>query len=435
MGPSLLRAVLCAAAVAAVALHLARADLRVGPAPIKPPGLVGDARWRLTPSSLPDAFAMPAVPAALQLALDGGQVKQGGETLALRGWAEEGETSFTAAARLEAGMKAAFDEYVAAVPNGAVLPEWPADAAWRLHRAVDFKRGTALLFGPRIFDLFMGLEKHMDAAGEAVLQAWRLRAGSTADYAYKVSALRTLARALPDARNYCEVGFNGGHSALVWLQERADMAAERQYPGAGATAAATVDAATGTGSRATGTGAAAGDAFAAGAGGDTSHVWSFELGDAPYHRAAHDYVDSAFPGRLSVVYGDSHETVPRFAAAHPEVKCDVIFVDGDHTYRGALEDFRNMRALANSQRHLLVADDVGLARDAATDADGSLGAAYCSQAWYTLVQSGEVVPVATVSPREKLPAGAAAAQSLYADLAVAVYGMPRQESAQAHGTL
>ena len=63
--------------------------------------------------------------------------------------------------------------------------------------------------------------------------------------------------------------------------------------------------------------------------------------------AAHGIVDG--DARLTVVKGSSLETVPEFAADNPDVKCDLISVDGGHTYDVALKDRENMHLLANRE--------------------------------------------------------------------------------------
>ena len=45
--------------------------------------------------------------------------------------------------------------------------------------------------------------------------------------------------------------------------------------------------------------------------------------------AAHGIKDG--DARLTVIKGSSLETVPQFAAENPDVKCDLISVDGGHT--------------------------------------------------------------------------------------------------------
>lgn len=43
-------------------------------------------------------------------------------------------------------------------------------------------------------------------------------------------------------------------------------------------------------------------------------------------------------GPVAFVDGNSHETLPRYFAAHPDAAFDLVTVDGDHTDRGAAED-------------------------------------------------------------------------------------------------
>jgi hypothetical protein len=55
--------------------------------------------------------------------------------------------------------------------------------------------------------------------------------------------------------------------------------------------------------------------------------------------------------RLKIVRGPSRETLPLFHRAHPEVQCDIISVDGDHSYEGAVIDVANLRYLARGPGH------------------------------------------------------------------------------------
>lgn len=57
------------------------------------------------------------------------------------------------------------------------------------------------------------------------------------------------------------------------------------------------------------------------------------------------------------IIGDSLKAVPDFTNTHPDIKCDVVVVDGGHNYKVALGDLRNMRPLANKDHHVLVFDD------------------------------------------------------------------------------
>ena len=57
------------------------------------------------------------------------------------------------------------------------------------------------------------------------------------------------------------------------------------------------------------------------------------------------------------MHGDSTVTLPRFADRHPELRCDVIFVDGGHSYAVAKSDFLTFRRLATNAT-VVIADDV-----------------------------------------------------------------------------
>ena len=72
-----------------------------------------------------------------------------------------------------------------------------------------------------------------------------------------------------------------------------------------------------------------------------------------------DYIASQFPGRFSIAFGDSKVTVPKFInEKNGKFSCDILIVDGDHSYEGALADLKNMRSLAKQNgRNILILDD------------------------------------------------------------------------------
>jgi hypothetical protein len=61
--------------------------------------------------------------------------------------------------------------------------------------------------------------------------------------------------------------------------------------------------------------------------------------------------------RLTIVKGSSLETVPQFFTEHPGFECDLLSVDGGHTYDIALKDIANMRMLRKLEYSTLVVDD------------------------------------------------------------------------------
>ena len=107
-----------------------------------------------------------------------------------------------------------------------------------------------------------------------------------------------------------EVGFNAGHSSCVFLGAREDVT-----------------------------------------------VVSFDLGLHGYVTRAKQYVDKTFPGRHTLVIGDSRETVPRYRADHPAAVFDLAFVDGGHDYDVARADLVHILPMI-SPSGLIVMDDL-----------------------------------------------------------------------------
>merc|ERR1739845_39161 len=65
-----------------------------------------------------------------------------------------------------------------------------------------------------------------------------------------------------------------------------------------------------------------------------------------------------FPHRFDYIVGPSADTVAQFHADNPDVKCDVISVDGDHSTAGTFADLLHMRNLASCRNWVLM-DDAG----------------------------------------------------------------------------
>ena len=52
---------------------------------------------------------------------------------------------------------------------------------------------------------------------------------------------------------------------------------------------------------------------------------------------------SLFPGQLRMTLGESNYSVPAFFAAHPEVVCDLVSIDGNHNIQYVKLDWRNFK--------------------------------------------------------------------------------------------
>jgi predicted O-methyltransferase YrrM len=123
-----------------------------------------------------------------------------------------------------------------------------------------------------------------------------------------VGGARTTARPT-EVVTYCEVGFNGGHSAVAMLLANPQLV-----------------------------------------------VHSFDLLMWKYSRPILALLTAQFGGRLNLHVGDSTRTVPAWARANRGA-CDLILVDGDHNFEGARKDMLNLREAAHPHA-VCIADDI-----------------------------------------------------------------------------
>jgi predicted O-methyltransferase YrrM len=87
-----------------------------------------------------------------------------------------------------------------------------------------------------------------------------------------------------------------------------------------------------------------------------AEVYSFDTGHHECVQPAKKYIDRHFPGRHHLILGDSRRTVPAFAGENPDLKFDLIFVDGGHMYKVALADLENCRQLARPDTPVVMDD-------------------------------------------------------------------------------
>ena len=150
-------------------------------------------------------------------------------------------------------------------------------------------------------------------------------------------------------KSIMEIGFNGGHSALLFLSITPPE----------------------------------------------TKVVSFDLGEYAYVFAAKRYIDSVFPGRHTLVTGDSTATIPNYEeqVAHrlknpetaPPLKFDIIFVDGGHQDDIPLKDILNSQRLARDDTTIVAIDDI--CRDPARHAHYTVEP---TKAWDQMVKTGVI---------------------------------------------
>jgi predicted O-methyltransferase YrrM len=124
----------------------------------------------------------------------------------------------------------------------------------------------------------------------------------------QLAFLRNLCRRT-DSRTVAETGFNAGHSSIALLLS-----------------------------------------------GPKTRVVSFDMGEHPYVESAKAFLDNLFPGRHTLILGDSRETVPAYGRARPDVVFDLVYVDGGHDYEVASADVVNFGRLVRESAGVVVDD-------------------------------------------------------------------------------
>jgi hypothetical protein len=188
----------------------------------------------------------------------------------------------------------------------------PRNVSYALGRA-PFSAEDVPLYTPVLDQLFAELDqvvlnshrksKDPDAHGKATM----FRTGSIAAHRQQVDFYFRLAQS-PAVRTICEVGFNAGHSTAVWLSAN-----------------------------------------------PTAHVYTFDLLANSFSAPAADLLRERFPGRFTVTKGNSLRVVPKFRLP-PSTHCDLVHVDGKHSYQNTLLDFLNLVPKARTHA-LFVFDD------------------------------------------------------------------------------
>lgn len=123
-------------------------------------------------------------------------------------------------------------------------------------------------------------------------------------------------------------------------------------------------------------------------------VVSFDLGEYTHVFVAKRFIDKKFPGRHTLVTGDSRHTVPNYEdqVAHrmnsknpPPLKFDFIFVDGGHQGNIPHSDLLNSYRLVSGEKNVVVIDDIS--RDPSRQAHYTIEP---TKAWETLKDIGMI---------------------------------------------
>lgn len=114
-------------------------------------------------------------------------------------------------------------------------------------------------------------------------------------------------------------------------------------------------------------------------------VVSFDLGHHRYTADGKMFVDDFYPGRHTLIIGDSTKSIPTFSRLNKDILFDLIFVDGGHTYEIALADIKNCKEFAHHDT-IVIVDDVTFTNELVMPwSDGP------TKAWINCKENGEVI--------------------------------------------
>jgi hypothetical protein len=85
---------------------------------------------------------------------------------------------------------------------------------------------------------------------------------------------------------------------------------------------------------------------------------SFDLGDHGYSLLGKQYIDMKYPGRHTLIIGDSRLSIPKFIKDFSGKTFDLLFIDGGHEYEIAKADLENCRYLAHKESIVILDDTV-----------------------------------------------------------------------------
>ena len=112
-----------------------------------------------------------------------------------------------------------------------------------------------------------------------------------------------------DVKNILEIGFNAGHSSLIFLLSN-----------------------------------------------QNSQIYCFDICSWKYTKKCFKYLSKTFPNRLKLIKGSSIITVPKFIKENQNKTFDLVHIDGCHDIKIAKKDFKNCYKITN-KGGIIILDD------------------------------------------------------------------------------
>jgi predicted O-methyltransferase YrrM len=82
---------------------------------------------------------------------------------------------------------------------------------------------------------------------------------------------------------------------------------------------------------------------------------SFDIGEHSYVKIAKEYIDKTYSNRHTLILGDSTKTIPKYET---DIKFDLIFIDGGHSYEVAHADLMNCKRFAHKDTIVIMDDTI-----------------------------------------------------------------------------
>lgn len=157
--------------------------------------------------------------------------------------------------------------------------------------------------------LFDDLDDVVTKVANTSQTAKLLRTGSIGTSRTQVDYYVRLLAATPTIQTICEVGFNVGHSTALWLVTNPMV-----------------------------------------------QVHTFDLFSRKESLASEALLKQRFPNRLHTYAGNSLHMVPRWVRDNPSIRCDLLHIDGKHSYWNTVLDFVHLLP-ATSPNAIAIFDD------------------------------------------------------------------------------
>lgn len=118
-----------------------------------------------------------------------------------------------------------------------------------------------------------------------------------------------------------------------------------------------------------------------------SNVTSIDLGYWYYCKFGNEYLSQLYPNRLNVIFRDSIQALESNKFIKKDKKFNLIYIDGNHTYHYAYNDLLNCKKFADSDT-ILIMDDIVL--DEKYRSNSNKGP---TEAWLNLVSQKEIIEI------------------------------------------